>query len=80
MKKMTLSELVCTLQDLAHQGYAMYEVDLDLETHILDGYEVDKENEKRCQAESTFDWDLFLVNLLIKLTLFLFLYILRGFL
>ena len=42
---MTLSELVCTLQDLAHQGYAMYEVDLDLETHILDGYEVDKENE-----------------------------------
>ena len=31
MKKMTLSELVCTLQDLAHQGYAMYEVDLDLE-------------------------------------------------
>ena len=45
MKKMTLSELVCTLQDLAHQGYAMFEVDLDLETHILDGYEVDKENE-----------------------------------
>ena len=43
MKKMTLSELVCTLQDLAHQGYAMYEVDLDLETHILDGYEVDNE-------------------------------------
>ena len=45
MKKMTLSELVCTLQDLAHQGYAMYEVDLDLETHILDGYEVDETNE-----------------------------------
>lgn len=45
MKKMTLSELVCALQDLAHQGYAMYEVDLDLETHILEGYEVDKENE-----------------------------------
>lgn len=45
MKKMTLSELVCTLQDLAHQGYAMYEVDLDLETHILDGYEVDEDNE-----------------------------------
>ena len=45
MKKMTLSELVCTLQDLAHQGYAMFEVDLDLETHILDGYEVDKKNE-----------------------------------
>lgn len=42
---MTLSELVCTLQDLAHQGYAMFEVDLDLETHILDGYEVDKKNE-----------------------------------
>lgn len=42
---MTLSELVCTLQDLAHQGYAMFEVDLDLETHILEGYEVDKENE-----------------------------------
>ena len=41
---MTLSELVCTLQDLAHQGYAMYEVDLDLETHILDGYEVDETN------------------------------------
>ena len=45
MKKMTLSELVCTLQDLAHQGYAMYEVNLDLETHILDGYEVDETNE-----------------------------------
>ena len=45
MKKMTLSKLVCTLQDLAHQGYAMYEVDLDLETHILDGYVVDKKNE-----------------------------------
>ena len=44
-KKMTLSELVCILQDLAHQGYAMYEVDLDLETHILDGYLLDKENE-----------------------------------
>ena len=42
---MTLSELVCTLQDLAHQGYAMYEVDLDLETHIIDGYEVDETNE-----------------------------------
>lgn len=42
---MTLSELVCTLQDLAHQGYAMYEVNLDLETHILDGYEVDETNE-----------------------------------
>ena len=41
--------------------------------HILEKLiQVDKENEKRCQAESTFDWDLFLVNLLIKLTLFLF--------
>lgn len=44
-KKMTLSELVCLLQDLAHQGYAMYEVDLDLETHVFDGYHLDKENE-----------------------------------
>ena len=42
---MTRSDLVCTLQDRAHQGYAIYEVDLDLETHILDGYEVDGTNE-----------------------------------
>ena len=44
MKKMTLSELICVLQDIAHQGYATYEVDLDLETHILVGYELDKVN------------------------------------
>lgn len=44
MKKMTLSELICILQDIAHQGYATYEVDLDLETHYLVGYELDKEN------------------------------------
>lgn len=44
MKKMTLSELICVLQDIAHQDYATYEVDLDLETHCLVGYELDKEN------------------------------------
>lgn len=43
--KQTLSQLVNKLQDLAHQGYAMYEVDLDLETHYLDGYEIDHDNE-----------------------------------
>lgn len=37
--------------------------------HILEKLiQVDKENKKRCQNESTFDWDLFLTNLLVKIT------------
>lgn len=37
--------------------------------HILEKLiQVDKENRKRCQNESTFDWDLFLTNLLVKIT------------
>ena len=44
--KMTLSRLVNILQDIAHEGKAQYEVDLDLETHVLSGFEVDDENQK----------------------------------
>ena len=41
--------------------------------HILQRLiQVDKENKRRCQAESTFDWDLFLVNLLVKITAYCF--------
>lgn len=37
--------------------------------HILKKLiQIDEENNKRCQNESTFDWDLFLTNLLIKIT------------
>ena len=44
--KMTLSRLVNILQDVAFDGKAQYEVDLDLETHVLSGFEVDDENKK----------------------------------
>lgn len=44
--KITLSRLVNILQDIAFEGKAQYEVDLDLETHILSGFEVDDENKK----------------------------------
>lgn len=44
--KMTLSRLVNILQDIAHEGKAQYEVDLDLETHVLSGFEIDDENQK----------------------------------
>lgn len=43
--------------------------------HILEKLiQVDKENKKRCQNESTFDWDLFLTNLLVKITAYFFTY------
>lgn len=43
-EKITLSMLVNKLQDIAHQGYALYEIDLNLETHALCGIEIDHEN------------------------------------
>ena len=44
---MTLSELVCTLQDLAHQGYAMYEVDKENEIVLLKSREKDDTIQQR---------------------------------
>lgn len=41
-----LYAFVNALQDVAHTGKADYEVDLDLPTHRLSGYEVDDGNKK----------------------------------
>ena len=43
-EKITLARLANILQDLAYQGYAEFEVDLDLESHELCGVQVDQDN------------------------------------
>lgn len=45
-KNFTLSHLVGVLQSIAYEGKALYEVDLDLPTHAIVGFEVDDKNQK----------------------------------